>query len=420
MKFVQHYKKLAVFASISWRNMWRQKRRSLVVILSMAIGIFAMIVSIGFMNGMTVQMVENTINTTLGHIAIHKKGYQESMKLEYNFFPEERYYKIMSEAKIVKGFAPRVKTKGMISSSESSRGVMIMGIDPVREKSVSSIFDYTRKTNGSRYLSDPSAEEVLISSSLADKLDLMLGDRVVLRITDESKDLSGYGLRIVGIFESPVEAFDTYVVITGIRYLQKITGLEGNITELVVRTKSRDAVDGVKQYLIAAIGDKTLEVLSWKDMEPSLVGYIKLQDKIIYIFFMIMFITVIFSVANTLIMSIMERFHELGVMKCIGTRPSNIFFMVFFEAINLGFVGLVAGLAVTLPLIFLLGATGIDFSFATDAMRKWKIGTVVYPIIFMKDIIAATAVVIITTVVASIYPAAKAARIKPLEALHFI
>ncbi len=94
--------------------------------------------------------------------------------------------------------------------------------------------------------------------------------------------------------------------------------------------------------------------------------------------------------------------------------------MVLFEAINLGTVGLVAGLIVTIPLIIILGATGIDFSFATDAMRKWKIGTVVYPLLFMKDIIAATAVVMITTIVASIYPAVKAARIKPLEALHFI
>jgi ABC-type lipoprotein release transport system permease subunit len=420
MNFGQYGKKLTVFIMISWRNMWRQKRRSLVVILSMAVGIFAMIFSIGFMNGMTVQMVENTINTTLGHIAVHGKGYQEAMKLEFNFFPEERYYRIMKETKSIKGFAPRVKTKGMISSSDSSRGVMIMGIDPDREKTVSSIFDYTMKTGGSRFLSDSSTEEVLISKSLADKLDLMLGDRVVLRITDEHNDLSGYGLRIAGFFESPVEAFDSYVVIVGLRNLQKITGLDRNITEIVVRTESRDAVDSVKHYLSSSIKNDRLEVLSWKDMEPSLVSYIKLQDKIIYIFFMIMFITVIFSIANTLIMSIMERFHELGVMKCIGTRPSHIFFMVLFEAINLGMVGLIAGLAVTVPLTLLLGATGIDFSFATDAMRKWKIGTTVYPLIFMKDIIAATAVVIITTVVASIYPAAKAARIKPLEALLYI
>ncbi len=420
MKLGQYGKKLAVFVMISWRNMWRQKRRSLVVVMSMAVGIFAMIFSIGFMNGMTVQMVENTINTTIGHVAVHMKGYQEDMKLENNFYPEERYYRIMKDTEIIKGFAPRVKTKGMISSSETSRGVMIMGIDPLRERTISSIFDYTVKTNGSRFLSDPSAEEVLISKSLADKLDLMLGDKVVLRITDESNDLSGYGLRITGFFESPVEGFDSFVVIVGLQYLQKITGLGRNVTEITVRAKDRDAVDSVKQYLTASCDNNKLEILSWKDMEPSLVSYIKLQDKMVYVFFMIMFITVIFSIANTLIMSIMERFHELGVMKCIGTRPSHIFFMVLFEAINLGIVGLIAGIVLTVPLVLLLGTTGIDFSFATDAMRKWKIGTMVYPLIFMKDILAATAIVLITTVVASIYPAAKAARIKPLEALHYI
>jgi ABC-type lipoprotein release transport system permease subunit len=155
-------------------------------------------------------------------------------------------------------------------------------------------------------------------------------------------------------------------------------------------------------------------------MEPNLVSYIKLQDMVIYIFFMIMFITVIFSIANTLIMSIMERFHELGVMKCIGTRPSHIFFMVIFEAINLGIVGLAAGLAITVPLVLILGVTGLDFSFAMEAMRKWKIGTTIYPTLLTKDIVAAIAVVLVTTVTASLYPAVKAARIKPLEALHFI
>lgn len=410
----------ATFAMIAWRNMWRQKRRSLVVISSMAIGVFAIIISVAFINGMTVQMIENTINTTLGHVAIYREGYRKSMKLTHNFAPEARFFRVMEQNRDIQGFAPRVKIKGMISSSETSRGVMLMGIDPGRERSVSSIHSYLIPKSGGRYLSDSAGDGILISRALAEKLELELGDRLVVRIVDDKKDLTGAAFRVEGLFESPVEAFDLFVVVVGMRRLQELAGIRDRVTEIAVRARHRDEADEVKSYLKKAVKAEGIEILSWKDLEPNLVSYIKLQDKVILIFFLIMFITVIFSIANTLIMSIMERFHELGVMKCIGTRPSQIFFMVIFEAINLGAVGLAAGLALTIPLVVILGQTGIDFSFASDAMRKWKVGTVIFPILFMKDVILAGLVVLITTVAASIYPAVKAARIRPLEALHFV
>ena len=420
MKFYTTIHNLRTFMMIGWRNMWRQRRRSLVVIFSMAIGIFAMIISVAFINGMTIQMVENTISTSLGHIAIHHRGYQDSMKIEYNFYPDPRYYGLMKKNAEIKSFTPRVKVQGMIRSSEASRGVMVVGIDPVREKNVSMLYEYTSRKNGSRFLGDPAADEVLIAKSLADKLDLYLGDKLVLMVQDEHNEIIGVGLQIVGFFETPVESFDKFVVFTGIKKLQEITGLGGNVSEITIITKNKDVVDPAKKYLLGAINNSGLEILTWKDMAPNLVSAIRLMDSMMYIFFMIIFITVVFSVANTLIMSIMERFHELGVMKCIGTRPAQIFFMVIFEAINLGLVGLMLGIAVAVPLVILMGHTGLDLSFAMDAMRKWKIGNTIYPMIRMRDLIAATSVVLTTTIVAAIYPAYKAARIKPFEALHYI
>jgi putative ABC transport system permease protein len=247
-----------------------------------------------------------------------------------------------------------------------------------------------------------------------------MGDKLVLMIQDENNQIVGVGLQIVGFFETPVDTFDKFVVFTGIKKLQEITGLGDNISEITVLTDNKDSVDPVKKYLVDSIDNKGLEILSWKDMAPNLISAIKLMDTMMYIFFMIIFVTVIFSVANTLIMSIMERYHELGVMKCIGTRPSQIFFMVLFEAVNLGLVGLAAGIIVGVSLVIFFGQTGIDLSFAMDALRKWKIGSVIYPLILMKDILAATSVVLTTTIVAAIYPALKAARIKPLDALHYI
>ena len=144
---------MKIFFIMGWRNLWRNKRRSLVVISSVSLGIFAMIISIAIMNGMNNQMVENTIKTSLGHIAIHKKGFQDHMKLKYNFDLSMKILNIVSEDNRISAYAPKVKLQGMIRSSEASRGVMIVGIDSEAEKRVSSIFEYTiKKDHGPQLL----------------------------------------------------------------------------------------------------------------------------------------------------------------------------------------------------------------------------------------------------------------------------
>jgi putative ABC transport system permease protein len=420
MKFNSLFNKIAPFILISWRNLWRQKRRSLVVISSIAIGIFAMMLAVGFSNGMMVQMVDNTIGLSLGDIAIHRNGFQENMKLERNFLPGRWLLDLLRGDKSIKAFSPRVKTKGMIRSSEASRGVMIIGIDPDSEKKVSTIYRYTIPAGGGRYITDPSADEILVSKSLAEKLDLNIGDRAVLMLQDEHHEIVGVGLQVVGFFETPMGRFDKSVVFMGIKKLQEITGMAGAVSEMTLIIQDENRIDEVKRALSVGINDSSLEVLTWKDMAPNLVSSIQLINAAMIIFFLIIFITVIFSIANTLIMSIIERFHELGVMKCIGTRPSQVFFMIMFEAINLGLIGLATGIVTGIPVVLLLSHFGIDMSFALDTVRKMGVGNTIYPIIYLKDILNASEIVLMTTIIAAIYPAIKAAVIKPLESLNYL
>lgn len=411
---------MKLFFMMSWRNLWRHRRRSIVVISSIAIGIFAMMLSMGIMNGFNVQMVENTISTSLGHVAIHAKGFQDNMKLEYNFVPGEKVLRAVEANREIESYTPRLKVQGMIRSSETSRGVLIVGIDPMREKTVSKIYEYTLHENGSRFLESQEADEVLISRAMADLLNVMVGDKVVVMIQDSDNDIVGTGLIVTGIYQTPVDAFDKYMVFVGLKKLQGITGVGNAISELNIITKDKEIVESVARFLTARIDDPSLEILTWKEMAPNLVSAIKLYDSMMFVFFMIIFVTVIFSVANTLIMAIMERFHEIGVMKCIGTSPTRIFMMILFEALNLGAVGLLAGVASGLALIGALSVTGIDFSAFMESMRLWGSGSVIYPTLRLYDIAMATVVVLFTTLTAALYPAVKAARIKPLEALHYV
>jgi putative ABC transport system permease protein len=411
---------MKTFIMLGWRNLWRQKRRSLVVITSITLGVLMMMFALGLMNGMITQMLDNSISTKLGHIAIHKKGFFENMKLETNFYPDPHILRPLQKGKDIVASSPRVKTFAMIRTSEASRGVIVIGVYPYKEKKVSKINEYTLPEQSGKFLDDPDANDILISKSLGSKLDVSVGDKIVLIIQDNKNEMAGVGLNIKGFFQTPVQEYDNSVVYMGIKRLQTITGLGGNVSEIMVITTSKEIVDSVKQLLVKSINDGTLEILSWKDMAPNLVSAISLIDKILYIYYAIFFITVVFSIANTLIMSIMERFHEIGVMKSIGTRPAQVFFIIMFEALNLGAVGLVVGLTIGVGLIKILSYTGIDFSIFMEAMRQWGAGSIVYPFVYLKDFIITILVVEFTTVIAAIYPAVKAARIKPLKALHYI
>ncbi|MDM8551293.1 ABC transporter permease [Desulfobacterales bacterium HSG2] len=406
---------MKTFFMIGWRNLWRNKRRSLVVITSIALGIFAMLFSMGIMNGMNNQMVENTISTSLGHISIHRKGFQDDMKLQNSFVPSEEIQGALADFPT---HAPRLKLEGMIRSSEASRGVLIMGIEPENEKSVTKIFDYTLGENA--WLSDSGSHDILISKTLAEKLDLLVGDKVVVMFQDIEKEMVGVAFKVKGLYQSPIDSFDKYVVFTGIDALQELTGMGERISEITVHTGHRKKVDTAAERIRKSVSDPGIEILTWKDMAPNLLSAVQLFDNMMYVFFSIIFITVIFSIANTLIMAIMERFHEIGVMKSIGTRPSWIAAMVLFEAVNLGFVGLLAGSVSGMIVTFLFSVNGIDFSLYMESVRLWGTGHIIYPALKPADIIACSLIVLVTTIIAALYPAIKAARIKPLEALHYM
>lgn len=411
---------MKTFILLGWRNLWRQKRRSLVVIFSITLGVFMMMFGLSLNNGIIMQMLDNSISTKLGHIAIHKKGFFEDMKLTTNFHADERIFKALGKDRDIIASAPRVKAFAMIRTGESSRGVLVIGVSPEKEKNVSRMNDYMVKQGGGSFIDDPDTHDIVISKSLADKLDVMLGDRIVMMLKDVNNETVGVGLTVKGFFQTPVEDYDSSVVFMGITKLRTITGIGDNISEITVITKNKDIVDPVKARIIKALDDNTLEVMSWKDMAPYMLKAIELMDKMLMIYYAIFFITVVFSIANTLIMSILERFHEIGVMKSIGTRPTQVFFIIMFEALNLGAVGLLVGLGTGSLFVKILAFTGIDFSIFMDAMRQWGAGSIIHPFLYWKDYIIMTLVVELTTIIAAIYPAVKAARIKPLEALHYI
>lgn len=402
---------------IGWRNVFRNKRRSIIVASSIVVGLVVMMFSMAIMNGFNRQMLENTINTSLGHVAIHKKGFFYDMKLSLSFVPKD----LCNAIKNIQGVAcigQRVKFEAMVQSSRSSQGVLVMGIQPEEEKCVSNIFEYAGNDIHS-YITNSSNNDILISRSLATKLGIGIGDKCVVMLQDKDGVLAAHAFIVKGLYQSPIESFDKYVVYTGIRKAQEISGLGNAISEIIVRCRDKDFADSVAST-INSLDTADLEVLTWKQMAPNIVQAIKLFDTMMYVFLAIIFISIIFTIANTMIMAIMERYREIGIMKSIGTQPSWIAAIVILEACGLGVLGIVAGIVITYLLVAITATTGINFAFYSESMRVWGTGTTIYPFLTATNSIVATVIVLLNTIVASLYPAYKAAKIKPIDALHFI
>ena len=403
------------------RNVWRNRKRSLIVISSVATGVFAMLLAMGLLNGIMTQMVENTINTSLGHVSIRKSGPGQSFRIADTFTPgADISAALRDNASSVRGWAPRVKVKGMARSSASSQGVVVVGIDPVKERSVSHLAEYTRADDGSSFLEDPSVNDVLISQSMAKKLDLVPGDKLVLMIQDSKNEIIGAGLTVRGIFRTPVDSFDRFTVFTGIDRLRMLTGVGDKVSEINIVLFNRGSSGYIRDRIRTALSTPGLEALNWSDMAPGLANSIMVVDAMMYVSFAIIFIIIIFSIANTLIMAIMERFHEIGVMKSIGTPPGMIFLMILFESVYLGILGLAVGTASGVAVTSLLGAVGIDLSTYSETLRVMGSGSLIHPSVRAFDIFMASLIVLFTSFFAALFPARRAARINPVEALTHI
>ena len=412
---------MKIFFMICWRNLWRHRRRSVIVISSVAIGIGAMLLSMGILNGVSRQAVDNNINIALGHLSIQKKGLRDSMSLKNGFVPDAGMVRAVNARRDrVRGWTRRLKAQGMLNSSESSAGVVVVGVEPGREEGVSSIASYIVSPGGGSFLAESDPNGICISRASAEKLDVTPGDTIVVMLQDGTGDMSGAGMTVRGIFQTPVDAVDQYVAFVGLKRLQEMTGAGDSVSEINIVLRNREDADEIGRGLRKEIAMPGIAVLTWKEMAPYLVSSILVLDVMMYVSFGIIFITVVFSIANTLIMAIMERFHEIGVMKAIGTKPSWIFSMIMFESINLGLVGLVAGVAASAVILGVLSKAGINFSFQSDTFRTLGSGSVIYPAMRLKDVFAASAIVIVTTIAAAVYPARKGAKIGPLEAITFI
>ncbi|MGD2082445.1 MAG: ABC transporter permease [Chromatiales bacterium] len=400
-----------LLARLAWRSVWRQRRRSLILLAAITLGVWAMIAMAALFRGWLEGQVTNEIDNLTGHVQIHAPGYRDDPALEHSMDPPAAGLLKVLDGPQVTHWASRVRVPAVVSSERESAGVTLVGIRPARERGLSFIAEAVSE---GRYLEGPGDDGLLLGRKLAERLETGLGKRVVIMSQGRGNTVADRGFRIVGIFDADVQTVETAFVFTGLTTAQRLLDIGDRVSEIALKAPRYDALGPLVESLRATAPGR--EVLPWPELEPLLKVMLKVTDGFMYIWYLVVFLAMSFGLINTLLMAVFERTREIGLLMALGMRPGAVLVQVLLESALLLVLGLVLGNGLTGLTLWALH-DGIDLSRFAEGLAMMGYSPVIYPALIPRDAIGANLLVILLGIAASLYPAWRAARTVPVEAL---
>lgn len=405
-----------LFLSLAWRNVWRHRRRSVLTITTIALGLAFTIFMRGFADGFHDQMVDNSIRVNIGHIQIHRAGYHDDPSINKTLPNPARVRAAIARLAGVRGYSLRVLGDGLASTAANSAGVGIEGVDPAEERGVTSIH---RAVIAGAYLSRKQKKPVLIGQRLAKVLQVGLGDDLVLLVQAADGSMGAEKYRITGIFRSGSPELDRGMVYLLRRDAQSLFALDGRVTEAVLLLSSSGKVAADTAALQSMLGGDHVEVLPWYVVEPFIQQFIQIDDAFFYIIVLILFIVVAVGILNTILMSVLERVREFGVMMALGMKPRQVVGLIVREAALLGIVAVLIGGLIGSALTLYYGTVGMNLASWSQGTAVLGITTsIVYSKLTAANLVICGLSVFLVVILASLYPAIHAVRLRPVEAIR--
>lgn len=403
------------FAKLAWRNLLRNPRRSLLTIGAIAGGLAALIFLWAFIDGVNDQMIDNSTRYMSGHLQVHRSGYHEERTLDLLIDDAARIAGAVAQQPDVVAVSTRMEGNAILSLGDKSRGVMVVGIDPQREREVTTLHEAVRE---GRFLSAGDADALVLGESAARALGAGIGSEVALVTQGADGSVGAARYRVRGIFKTRMDMLDGVLVFLPMAAAQQLFAAEGKATSIVARLARRDAAGPVAARLQAMLGPER-EVLTWQRLLPSVVQSVAFHEVTGYVLLLVLFVVVVVGVCNTALMAVMERTREFGVMMAVGTTRGQVTRLVFYESCLLGAAGLGIGMLAGVALARYFGTRGIDLGEFTEAMETMQgLTSVIYPLARTDRALVLAACVFATAVLAALFPAWKAASLQPIDAIR--
>ncbi|MFH0841744.1 MAG: FtsX-like permease family protein [Bacteroidota bacterium] len=473
-----------MITAIAWKNVWRNKTRSLTVISAVTVGVFAGIFSMAAINSSVVQRLDAAVNEELSHIQVNNKDFRSSSDIQ-NVIPDYPHVlSVLQSTPGVTNVTGRVIVRGIASTATKSTGVEITGIDLEKEKEIFTLSGRLIPGTGSFFEQETKFNTVFIGEKLAKELNIIRysvtpetlksleesgipepviskiislegqrfitekkfikacekilkpsenrkygwkikeaawsyreGSRLILTFLDMDNNQTGAAFRISGIYRTNNDMFEGMALFVPIDEIRNLAGMEeGTFHRAVARLENNDltekATAGIRESLTG------YEVMNWKEISPDLAMMADFMGQIYAVFMVIILAALAFGIVNTMLMAVLERTRELGMLMAVGMNRKKIFVMIMLESIFLSLVGGFAGMAVSEIIIELTARKGINLVKYSEGMEAMGYSAHLFPTVDAQFFFTTTILIVLTGIIASIYPARKALKLNPIEAIR--
>jgi putative ABC transport system permease protein len=403
--------------TLGWRNVWKNRRRTILTLLTIMVGCAMIIFMKAAQNGAFSQMIEDAVASNTGHIQIHEKGYWENMGIDYALMPDRRIIDQLRATVSIAAFSMRVQTAGFVSSGSTTEGAVIQAVDPDMERKVTRLHTYILP--GGRYLRKDDRKQIVMGETLAENLGVRVGDTISMISQGFDGSVAPANLAVAGLFRTGNPEYDNNLIIMPLSQAMETFTMMNYVNSIVIRLSDGMAIEATRDELRGALAGHGLEIMGWDELMPDMLQFIDMKHVGTYIFEFILFTIVAFGVMNTIQMSVYERIRELGIMMAIGTRPEQVRRMVHAESFFIALMGIVLGSAMGSALAIYFTYNPLDYSSLAGQMSVWGISLTRFPArLELSNILSTSAIMLVTSILFTISPAKHAAQLRPIEAIR--
>ncbi len=409
----------AILLLMAWRNLTRNTGRTLILLLAIGLALGSMIFFYSIIHGFYERMIDNSTRYLTGDIQIAREGFFSERTPTSVLQETEKVKEVLNKEKAVRAYALRIESEAILSTAESTLNILLVGIDPKTDGQITGL---EKEIKEGSYLLETDKNSILLGEKIASKLKVTVGDKVVVMAQDSQGGLSSEAYRVKGIIRTGVESFDETLVMVPLKSVQSLLAMEG-VSNAIVKLRSQSLVEKTKLSIKKQLAGTGNQVATWKELMPMMEQLIALLNVVLDLWTTVVFIIVLLGVMNTLLMGVMERTREFGMMTALGTRRYQVVLLVLLESFFTGLVGLLAGNFFGYLLLQVTGVTGFDMAFFSPGVTYKDIPgmvTVIYPEFSFREALYPSLMLFVFTLIAGLYPAWRAASVVPMKALRHV
>lgn len=401
---------------LAWLNIWRNKRRTIITATSVFFAVLLAIIFRSLTDGIYDNMIHNVVSYSSGYLEIHKKGFWDEQSIDNTFEEDEHLYQELQKNENITHVTPRLQTFALASYTDKTKGVLVIGIDPAKEKEVNNLQD---KITEGQYIDSPNESAVVLGEGLAAQLKLKVNDTIVLLGQGYHASSAAAMYRVKGLIKLGAIELNNNVVYMPINQAQYMYGAENRLSSISLMVENTKRLESLKRSLQKTIDTTTYEVMTWKEMIPELDQFIEADSSGHYIIVGVLYIIISFGLFGTLLMMIFERKHELGILIAIGMKKRLLAMIMLLESIMISLIGCLVGIIGGVLIIKWFTRYPIHLTGEIKQVYEdWGIESILYFSSQEYIFITQTLIVLALSILLAFYPGYKVMKLKPVEAIN--